>query len=251
MVTATDAQISHFISSAEALGLSLSKRQLALFMRFYELLLDWNSRMNLTTITDFDEAVSKHFIDSLSLVRAAEYVSLQDSLSVLDLGTGAGFPGIPLKIMFPQLRITLLDSLQKRVAFLQAVIDELQFNSVSAAGICAVHGRAEELALQQAYRERFDLCVSRAVAKLPTLSEYCLPFVRLDGYFISYKADAASEWQQAQKAIALLGGKTEAAISLTLPETEIQRTLFVIKKEKPTPKKFPRKAGTPSKNPLS
>ena len=199
--------------------------------------------MNLTAITEFDEVVEKHFLDSVSLTKQLD---LHQPLKVLDLGTGAGFPGIPLKIVFPELEITLMDSLNKRVLFLQDVISSLQLENIE-----AVHGRAEEAARNKKYRESFDLCVSRAVANISTLSEYCLPFVKIGGSFISYKSSTIEdELEDGKKGIAILGGKVKDVYKFTLPDSELQRSFVIIEKEKKTPKAYPRKAGTPSKEPL-
>ena len=166
-----------FVKDIEALGLSISEYQLDQFMRYYDLLTEWNSFMNLTAITEFDEVCKKHFVDSVSLCKAFD---LSKEQTLIDVGTGAGFPGIPLKIMFPTLKITLLDSLGKRIKFLNEVISVLGLKNVE-----AIHGRAEDYAKPALLREKFDFCVSRAVANLATLSEYCLPFVKRDGYFVS------------------------------------------------------------------
>ncbi|MCM1567982.1 MAG: 16S rRNA (guanine(527)-N(7))-methyltransferase RsmG [Roseburia sp.] len=214
------------------------------FIRYYELLTDWNQRMNLTAITEYEDVMKKHFVDSVSLVKACD---LSDGKSVIDVGTGAGFPGLALKIAFPNLRVTLLDSLNKRIQFLDAVISELHLKDVK-----TVHGRAEDYAKPDKLRESFDLCVSRAVANLTTLSEYCLPFVKVGGRFISYKSEKmAEELITAQKAIPLLGGRIEEQISFQLPDSDIYRILFVIEKIKKTPVKYPRKAGLPAKEPLT
>jgi len=210
--------------------------------------------MNLTAITDFDEVCKKHFTDSLSLIKAKEDILVncdkdleKDPISVLDLGTGAGFPGIPLKIVFPNLKITLLDSLNKRINFLNEVIDHLNLKN-----ICAVHGRAEDFARKTDYRNSFDLCVSRAVANMSTLSEYCIPFVKNGGLFIPYKSEKITEeLANANNALSMLGGKMIRQIDYTLPETDYYRNLVIIKKEKDTPKKYPRKAGLPKKEPLA
>ncbi|MDE7028599.1 MAG: 16S rRNA (guanine(527)-N(7))-methyltransferase RsmG [Lachnospiraceae bacterium] len=225
------------------LGISLDETQIDQFVQYYELLIEWNSFMNLTAIVDWKDVCIKHFIDSLSLCRALDCTG---QLSVIDIGTGAGFPGIPLKIAFPQLKITLLDSLGKRIKFLHEVTERLGLETIE-----AVHGRAEDFAKPGMLREQFDLCVSRAVAHLSTLSEYCLPYVRVDGFFVSYKSEKVSdEMQEAQRAIAMLGGTIYAQKELILPNSDIYRNLFMIKKNCSTPKKYPRKAGLPSKEPL-
>lgn len=230
-----------FINDLKAIGIELSDEQLEQFLSYYEMLIEKNKVMNLTAITDFDEVLEKHFEDSLSLIQA---VDLEKSQTVIDLGTGAGFPGIPLKIAFPNLQITLADSLNKRILFLDDVIRELGLT-----GIDTVHGRAEDLAKNSDYREKFDLCVSRAVANLSTLSEYCLPFVKIGGKFISYKAGECDEEVAASKSsIFLLGGKISDIKKFELGESG--RAFVIIDKVSGTPKKYPRKAGTPSKDPL-
>lgn len=230
-----------FINDLKAIGIELSDEQLEQFLTYYEMLIEKNKVMNLTAITDFDEVLEKHFEDSLSLIKA---VDLEKSQAVIDLGTGAGFPGIPLKIAFPNLQITLADSLNKRILFLDDVIRELGLT-----GIDTVHGRAEDLAKNSDYREKFDLCVSRAVANLSTLSEYCLPFVKIGGKFISYKAGECDEEVAASKSsIFLLGGKISDIKKFELGESG--RAFVIIDKVSGTPKKYPRKAGTPSKDPL-
>ena len=230
-----------FINDLKAIGIELSDEQLEQFLTYYEMLIEKNKVMNLTAITDFDEVLEKHFEDSLSLIQA---VDLEKSQEVIDLGTGAGFPGIPLKIAFPNLQITLADSLNKRILFLDDVIRELGLT-----GIDTVHGRAEDLAKNSDYREKFDLCVSRAVANLSTLSEYCLPFVKIGGKFISYKAGECDEEVAASKSsIFLLGGKISDIKKFELGESG--RAFVIIDKVSGTPKKYPRKAGTPSKDPL-
>lgn len=236
-------QLERFYSGLEALGITCSEKQIHQFLTFYEMLTEKNKVMNLTAITEFQDVIEKHFLDSLSL---AENRNLNQKLKVIDLGTGAGFPGIPLKIAFPELELVLMDSLNKRILFLKEVIEELGLS-----GITAVHGRAEEMAVQPDYREKFDLCVSRAVANLASLSEYCIPFVKVGGNFVSYKsAEVEEEVQQAKKAIHVLGGKVVNVHKFTLPGTEVSRSLVQIEKQKKTPKGYPRKSGTPSKSPI-
>ena len=232
-----------FKNGLQQLHIALSEKQMEQFLQYYELLVEKNKVMNLTAITEFDEVVEKHFLDSVSLTKQMD---LHQPLKVLDLGTGAGFPGIPLKIVFPELEINLMDSLNKRVLFLQDVISSLQLENIE-----AVHGRAEEAARNKKYRESFDLCVSRAVANISTLSEYCLPFVKIGGSFISYKSSTIEdELEDGKKGIAILGGKVKDVYKFTLPDSELQRSFVIIEKEKKTPKAYPRKAGTPSKEPL-
>lgn len=211
------------------------------------MLIETNKVMNLTAITEKEEVITKHFLDSLALATVyPDICNPELKLTVLDLGTGAGFPGIPLKIVFPHLQITLMDSLNKRVKFLQSVIDRLELSEIT-----AVHGRAEEAARNAAYREQFDLCVSRAVANLATLSEYCIPFVKPGGKCISYKAaEVEAEVEDAKEAIHILGGKLTEVKKIVLPDTDIERSFIFINKIKNTPKAYPRKAGMASKEPL-
>lgn len=227
----------------EELNIELSDEQINQFLTYYELLIEYNKVMNLTSITEYDEVVVKHFLDSLSLIKS---IDLSQELEVIDVGTGAGFPGIPLKIAFPHLKIVLLDSLNKRVKFLNEVIHKLKLQ-----GIVAIHSRAEDLAKNSLYREKFDLCVSRAVANLSTLSEYCMPFVKVNGYFISYKAgNMNDEMLVSTKAINIFGGIIKQVDKFILPNTDIERTLVVIHKLNITPKLYPRNAGKPSKEPI-
>ncbi len=232
-----------FIKDLSEFGFSLDEKQIQQFIRYYEMLVEWNCVMNLTAITEYEEVMKKHFVDSLSLIKAYD---VNKKVKVIDVGTGAGFPGLALKIAYPSLQITLLDSLNKRIQFLDAVINELQLT-----GVETIHGRAEDYAKPSKLREKFDLCVSRAVANLSTLSEYCLPFIKEGGYFISYKSEKINEEvQSAEKAIKILGGKIHDQVEFNLPHSNIYRNLFIIKKITKTPAKYPRKAGLPSKEPL-
>lgn len=225
-------------------GIELSEEQISQFILYYELLVEKNKVMNLTAITEYEEVVLKHFVDSLSIVQA---VNLKGRKRVIDVGTGAGFPGIPLKIAFPELEIVLLDSLNKRILFLNEVIEKLHLDRIT-----AVHARAEDSARKTEYREQFDFCVSRAVANLSSLSEYCLPFVKMNGFFVSYKStNVDEELENARKAFYLLGGKLDKKEEFTLPGSDIGRSFIIIRKERKTPSKYPRKAGLPSKEPLS
>ena len=225
----------------EQAGFTFSDLQKRQFYTFYNMLIDKNKVMNLTGITEFTEVVEKHFLDSIYLNHVTD---LDQPVKIIDLGTGAGFPGIPLKIAFPEIEITLVDSLNKRIHFIEEVIEELGLTS-----IYAVHARAEELARNLEYREKFDLCVSRAVANLSTLEEYCLPFVHIGGKFISYKSgEIQEEVQESKKACFLLGGKLKEVYKFDLEESK--RSFVVVEKVKTTPKTYPRKAGTPSKMPL-
>ena len=230
-------------SRLQTLQIETNNNMLHQYVTYYEMIVEKNKVMNLTAITEFPDFVEKHFIDSLSLVKA---IDLSKSHYLMDVGTGAGFPAIPLKIAFPHLHITMLDSLQKRVGFLNEVIQELGLANTN-----AVHGRAEDLGHDQKYREKYDLCVSRAVANLSTLSEYCIPFVKKGGLFISYKSGGSlDEIQGANKAIRVMGGKMDPLCQFTLPGTDISRILVPVKKVEPTPKKYPRKAGLPNKSPI-
>ncbi len=238
-------QLEIFEKDLKQLHLELSKKQILQFISYYELLIDWNSRMNLTAITEFEDVLKKHFIDSLSLISAVSDLT-QKQYDLIDVGTGAGFPGIPLKIAFPNLKITLLDSLNKRIQFLNEVICKLELQDIE-----AVHGRAEDFAKPDQFRERYDLCVSRAVANLATLSEYCIPFVKPGGFFISYKSEKVNvELEEAKKAISVLGGSFQKNIEFLLPHSDITRNFIVIQKKNKTPLKYPRKAGLPSKEPI-
>ena len=228
---------------AAAFGIELSDHQLEQFQTYYEMLIEKNKVMNLTAITEKNEVIDKHFADSLALVKSG--VELKDQ-RILDLGTGAGFPGIPLKIAFPELEVVLLDSLNKRIKFLNEVIEALGLQKIT-----AIHGRAEDFAKQKEYRENFDYVVSRAVANLTVLSEYCIPYVKEGGYFLPYKSgDIKEEAKNSKKAVKILGGSIEDIISFEIPDTDMARTILKIHKTKATPKRFPRKAGLPTKEPI-
>lgn len=228
---------------AKEYGLELTSDQISAFNRYYELLVEWNEKINLTAITEPREVAIKHIVDSLSCYQKELFTG---QVSLIDVGTGAGFPGLPLKIFYPELKLTLLDSLNKRVKFLQLVVDELGLKDVE-----VIHARSEEAARNKKYREKFDLTTARAVARLPIICEYCLPFVKQGGTFIALKGrQYEEEIQEAQKAFSVLGGKLVKSMPVKLPELEDKRAVVYIKKEKATPKVYPRKAGTPERNPI-
>ncbi len=230
----------------DQLGLTLTADQIDQFYKYYELLIETNKVMNLTAITEMEDVITKHFIDSISLGKIVPEIKSK-SLSVIDVGTGAGFPGIPLKIAFPQLSITLLDSLNKRVKFLSEVVGILKLTDIT-----SNHGRAEDYGKDKKYREQYDYCVSRAVANISTLSEYCLPFVKTGGYFIPYKSGKIDEELNGGKqAIKILGGNLERVEKFNLPGSDAERSFVIINKVKTTAGKYPRKAGLPGKEPLS
>lgn len=227
----------------DKMHIELPDGALELLNRYYEMLVDTNKVMNLTTITEYSEVVIKHFADSAAIGCITD---MNGNIDVIDVGTGAGFPGIVLKIVYPQLSVVLLDSLNKRVNFLKNVITELGLTDIS-----AIHGRAEDIARNKDYREKFDLCVSRAVANMSSLSEYCLPFVKVGGRFIPYKADGCDEEvKTASKAVNILGGKIRKIESYVIPDTDICRKFVIIDKLRNTSVKYPRKAGLPTKEPL-
>lgn len=215
--------------------------QLEQFFVYMNLLIEWNKKMNLTAITDPEEIIIKHFIDSITILK-----NVEDGSRLVDVGTGAGFPGIPLSIMNPALKITLVDSLNKRLIFLEEVIKELGLKNVE-----IIHSRAEDLGQNNNYREKFDYATSRAVANLTTLSEYLIPLTKINGKVICMKAgNAKDEINNAKNAVKILGGNIENVEEFNLPQTDIERTIIIIRKERETPKKYPRKAGLPSKEPI-
>lgn len=229
--------------AAAEYGISLSDTQMEQYNRYFELLVEWNEKINLTAITEPKEVAIKHMIDSIT---AYDENLFKDGTTVIDVGTGAGFPGLPLKIFCPEIKLTLMDSLNKRIKFLQTVVEELGLKDVE-----CVHARAEEGARNKKYRESFDIAVSRAVARLPILCEYCLPFVKKGGHFIALKGmQYNDEAEEAVKAIKVMGGSKTEIRPVKLPELDDKRAVITITKTMPTPKAYPRKAGTPTKNPI-
>lgn len=229
--------------AAAKYGLKLTESQISDFNVYYELLVEWNQKINLTALTSPEDVAVKHIIDSLSCFKQELF---KPGTTLIDVGTGAGFPGLPLKIYYPELKLTLLDSLNKRVKFLQLVVDKLNLN-----GMEVIHARSEEAARQKKYREKFDLASARAVARLPILAEYCLPFVKVGGTFIALKGrQYEEEITEADKAVKVLGGKITEAVPVKLPGLEDKRAVIYIAKIKKTPAVYPRKAGTPERNPI-
>lgn len=229
-------------SAVKKLHINLSDEQADAFVKYYEMLVLWNKKINLTSITDFHEVVLKHFVDSLSIVYIFD---MNTDAALVDMGTGAGFPGIPLKIAFPRLKVTLVDSLSKRINFLNHVINELNLKDVT-----AIHARAEEYGNSK-YRETFDLCVTRAVSNLSVISEYCLPLIKCGGYFIPYKANnVEEEIFKYEMAVEEFGGAIDDVAIFDLPDSELTRSLILIYKDTSTPKKYPRKNGIPIKRPI-
>ena len=236
-------EVQTLFNLAGKMGIELSDETLKGFSIYKSMIIDWNQKMNLTAITDPTDMDIKHFADSLSPIVTGK---LGGRKKLIDIGTGAGFPGVPLKLWNNDLEVTLMDSLNKRITFLDEVIAALGLENIH-----AVHGRAEELALKPDYREKYDVCISRAVASLDVLSEYCIPFVKQGGYFIAMKGPSAGEEVRlAEKAIEILGGKIEDIREVTLPDTELKHVLVLIKKEKSTPAKYPRGGGKPRSSPL-
>lgn len=232
-----------FIQHLQEKGISLSPGQLAKFDTYYDLLIEWNKKMNLTAITEKKEVYLKHFYDSIT---ASFYVPFQGSLNICDVGAGAGFPSLPIKIVFPEIQVTIVDSLNKRIQFLQHLTNELHLENVR-----FFHDRAETFGQREENREAFDLVLARAVARLSVLSELCLPLTKVGGTFIAMKgAHAEEEIESGKKAVKMLGGKLEKTYSFLLPFEESERNILLIKKVKKTPKKFPRKPGIPNKTPI-
>ncbi|KAB2330816.1 16S rRNA (guanine(527)-N(7))-methyltransferase RsmG [Cytobacillus depressus] len=232
-----------FIEALAAKGISLSPQQLAQYEKYYSLLVEWNEKMNLTAITDKPEVYLKHFYDSIS---AAFYFDFNRPLHVCDVGAGAGFPSLPIKIAFPELNVTIVDSLNKRIGFLEHLTKELGLEHVQ-----LIHDRAETFGQKKEHRESYDVVTARAVARLSVLSELCMPLVKVGGTFVAMKgASAKEELDVGKKAFSILGGKLQQSFSFTLPEEESERNVLIINKEKATPKKYPRKPGTPNKTPI-
>ena len=232
----------HLEPQLKSIDIMMTDKQYDQVYKYYDLLVEWNKVMNLTAITDEKSFANKHIFDSVLICRDFDFNKIE---SVIDIGTGAGLPGIPLKIVFPHIEIALLDSLNKRINFLNEVIEVLELDFVE-----TIHGRAEDFGKREEYREVFDLCVSRAVSQLPILSEYCIPFVKVGGHFIAYKSiDTNEEIEVSSSAIEILGGKLNNIIEIELAD-EVIRRFVTIDKVKETPVKYPRKAGKPQKSPL-
>ena len=229
--------------SCKDLGIQLTNEQIEQFLKYKKLLLEWNKNVNLTAITEEREIILRHFVDCLSCIKS---VDLNNELNIIDIGTGAGFPGIPIKIAFEKTKVTLVDSLNKRINFLKDVIEKLEIKDVE-----CVHSRAEELGQNLSYRENFDLCVSRAVANLSVLSEYCLPFIKIGGHFVALKGvNIDEELEKSKNAINILGGEIIKIDKVKIPNSEINHSLILIKKVTETPEKYPRKSSKVSKSPL-
>jgi 16S rRNA (guanine527-N7)-methyltransferase len=235
--------IEQFEANLREKGITLSEKQLNQFEMYFETLVEWNEKMNLTAITDKAEVYLKHFYDSIT---ASFYFDFTKPFHLCDVGAGAGFPSIPLKIVFPHIEVTIVDSLNKRISFLNHLANELKLENVH-----FIHDRAETFGVNPLYRENFDVVTARAVARMSVLSELCLPLVKVGGHFIAMKAAHANdELANGKKAITTLGGRLEEMFTFTLPMEESERNILIIKKAKQTPKKYPRKPGTPGKTPI-
>ncbi len=231
------------INGASELNITMSEKQAEQFIKYMELLLMHNENVNLTAITDKDEIIVKHFLDSITPL---VFTNFEDGCSIIDVGTGAGFPSIPLKIMLPSVNFVLLDSLNKRINFLNEVIDNLELTNIK-----AIHGRCEDFGQEEEYRENFDYAVSRAVANLQVLSEFCLPFVKVGGSLIALKGKAVyEELEKGENAVNILGGKVKSVEKVTLPYLDITHQILLIDKVKNTDKKYPRKSGKVTKKPI-
>lgn len=233
-----------FIEALQAQGFELSERQLAQFNRYFELLVEWNEKMNLTAITEREEVYLKHFYDSVSAAFTFDFTQVE---TLCDVGAGAGFPSLPIKILFPHLQVTIIDSLNKRITFLNHLALELGLE-----GVAFHHGRAEEFGKNKSFREQFDVVTARAVARMSVLAEYCLPLAKVGGSFVALKAAKVSdELEDAKNALSLLGGKVKTTHQFLLPGEMSERNIVVIEKRRKTPGKYPRKAGLPAKEPLA
>lgn len=229
-------------ASCSSVGLEFDEKKYSQFVEYKNLIQEWNEKMNLTAITDDEGVMKKHFIDS---IKVFNFSGLREAESIIDIGTGAGFPGIPMKIVKPDMKVVLLDSLMKRVNFLNEVIAKLGLEDIK-----AIHGRAEDFGKAE-YRECFDVAVSRAVANMTLLTELCMPFVKVNGYFVAMKGPGAgAEIEEAKAAIGMLGGRLEQIIEVEIEESDLKHNLVVVKKIKPTPKQFPRKPGVAAKKPI-
>lgn len=235
-------EVIQFKESLEEKGIILSDTQLSQFELYYDLLIEWNEKMNLTAITDKKEVYLKHFYDSIT---AAMYFKFEDNIDLCDVGAGAGFPSIPIKICFPNIKVSIVDSLNKRIGFLDHLSTQLQLENIS-----LYHDRAETFAQSKEQREKYDVVLARAVARMSVLSELCMPLVRKNGYFVAMKANVMEELKVAQKAVDTFGGKVNEVFQFQLPFENSERNIVVIEKLKNTPKKYPRKPGTPNKSPI-
>lgn len=229
--------------SLNELNISYTDKQIDMFNQYYELLIEWNKRINLTAITEKEDVILKHFVDSVLICR---FFKFYQGIRLIDIGTGAGFPGIPVKILNPECSIVLLDSLNKRIRFLDTVINTLGLTDIE-----CIHGRAEDVSREKNYRRSFDYSISRAVSNLSTLSEYCIPFLKTEGKFIAYKSDKSEkEIIESENAVSCLGSEITDIKEISIPGTDILRKFVIITNKKPVDNKYPRKAGIPEKDPL-